>query len=59
VQTFIALGIGATMMGTLAPWLRGDLHLLAWFGVVTAVLAWLCWRGAHALTSAVAAEEPR
>lgn len=44
VQTFIALALGAVMMGLLAPMLNGNLALLALFSLACGVTAWGCWR---------------
>ena len=45
VQAFMTLGVGAIMMGMVAPVLHGNLLLLAWIALASAVLAWLAWRG--------------
>jgi DHA1 family bicyclomycin/chloramphenicol resistance-like MFS transporter len=44
VQSFIALGIGAVVMGMIAPMLHGDLRLLAWISLGLGVTAWIAWR---------------
>ncbi len=44
VQSFIALGIGAVVMGMIAPMLHGDLRLLAWISLGLGVAAWIAWR---------------
>lgn len=44
VQSFIALGIGAVVMGMVAPVLHGDLKLLAWISLAAGVVAWVAWR---------------
>jgi DHA1 family bicyclomycin/chloramphenicol resistance-like MFS transporter len=44
VQSFIALGVGALMMGVLAPTLHGDLRLLAQISLALGVVAFLTWR---------------
>jgi DHA1 family bicyclomycin/chloramphenicol resistance-like MFS transporter len=44
VQSFIALGIGALVMGMVAPIIHGDLKVLAWISLDTGVVAWLAWR---------------
>jgi len=49
VQSFIALGVGAIVMGMVAPVLHGDLKLLAWISLVSGVVAWFAWRAGTAL----------
>jgi DHA1 family bicyclomycin/chloramphenicol resistance-like MFS transporter len=49
VQSFIALGIGAVVMGMVAPMLHGDLRLLAWISLGLGISAWLAWRAGVAL----------
>jgi DHA1 family bicyclomycin/chloramphenicol resistance-like MFS transporter len=49
VQSFVALGIGAFVMGMVAPMLHGNLKLLAWISLVGAVVAWLSWRAGSRL----------
>lgn len=49
VQSFIALGIGAVVMGMVAPMLHGDLEALAWISLAGGVLAWLAWLAARRL----------
>jgi MFS transporter, DHA1 family, multidrug resistance protein len=49
VQSFIALGVGALVMGVVAPLLRGDLALLAWISLGGSVVAWASWRAGTAL----------
>jgi DHA1 family bicyclomycin/chloramphenicol resistance-like MFS transporter len=44
VQSFIALSVGAVVMGLLAPVLNGNLAHLALFSLACGVTAWLCWR---------------
>ncbi len=44
VQSFIALGIGAIVMGMIAPMVHGDLCLLAWISLGLGVTAWIAWR---------------
>jgi DHA1 family bicyclomycin/chloramphenicol resistance-like MFS transporter len=44
VQSFIALGVGAVVMGLLAPLLNGDLAHLALFSLACGVIAWVCWQ---------------
>src|SRR5690606_17674122 len=44
VQSFVALGIGALVMGMVAPMLEGDLTALAWISLTGGVVAWLAWR---------------
>jgi MFS transporter, DHA1 family, multidrug resistance protein len=44
VQSFIALGIGAVVMGVVAPMLHGNLSLLAWVSLAGSVVAWMSWR---------------
>jgi DHA1 family bicyclomycin/chloramphenicol resistance-like MFS transporter len=52
VQSFIALGIGALVMGMVAPMLHGDLKLLAWISLAGGVVAWLAWRAGSRLRAA-------
>jgi DHA1 family bicyclomycin/chloramphenicol resistance-like MFS transporter len=47
VQTFIALGVGGMAMGLIAPTLRGDLRLLSFIALGTAMLAWAGWRASR------------
>jgi DHA1 family bicyclomycin/chloramphenicol resistance-like MFS transporter len=47
VQSFIALAVGAIVMGLLAPLLNGDLAHLALFSLTCGVVAWSCWRWGH------------
>jgi DHA1 family bicyclomycin/chloramphenicol resistance-like MFS transporter len=49
VQSFIALGIGAVVMGMVAPVLHGDLKLLAWISLTAGAVAWVAWRAGTAL----------
>jgi DHA1 family bicyclomycin/chloramphenicol resistance-like MFS transporter len=49
VQSFIALGMGAVVMGMVAPVLHGDLKLLAWISLAAGTLAWVAWRAGTAL----------
>jgi MFS transporter, DHA1 family, multidrug resistance protein len=49
VQSFIALGIGAIVMGMVAPVLHGDLKLLAWISLVSSTVAFVAWRAGNAL----------
>ena len=49
VQSFIALGVGAIVMGLVAPALHGDLAQLALISLVGGVAAWLSWRLGSAL----------
>jgi DHA1 family bicyclomycin/chloramphenicol resistance-like MFS transporter len=49
VQSFIALGVGAVVMGLIAPILHGDLRLLAWISLAGSVVAWLAWWAGMAL----------
>jgi len=44
VQSFIALGVGALVMGMVAPVLHGDLNLLAWISLGMSAVALLAWR---------------
>jgi DHA1 family bicyclomycin/chloramphenicol resistance-like MFS transporter len=44
VQSFIALGIGALVMGMVAPILHGNLRLLAWISLGLGLSAWIAWR---------------
>ena len=43
VQSFVALGVGAVVMGMVAPMLRGDLRALAWISLTGGVVAWIAW----------------
>lgn len=43
VQAFVALALGAVVMGVLAPVLHGNLAHLALFSLACGVVAWLCW----------------
>lgn len=52
VQSFIALGVGALVMGMVAPMLKGDLKLLAWISLIGGVAAWLAWRAGSRLRDA-------
>jgi ABC-type branched-subunit amino acid transport system permease subunit len=45
VQSFVPLGIGAFVMGMIAPILDGNLQLLAWISLGGGVVGWLAWRG--------------
>jgi DHA1 family bicyclomycin/chloramphenicol resistance-like MFS transporter len=49
VQSFIALGIGAVVMGMVAPMLEGNLQYLALISLAGSVVAWFAWRGGVAL----------
>jgi DHA1 family bicyclomycin/chloramphenicol resistance-like MFS transporter len=49
VQTFVALGIGALVMGMVAPLMQGDLQLLAWVSLAASLCGWLAWRAGVAL----------
>jgi len=49
VQSFIALGIGAVVMGVVAPLLHGDLALLSWISLGGSLVAWIAWRAGTAL----------
>jgi DHA1 family bicyclomycin/chloramphenicol resistance-like MFS transporter len=51
VQSFVALGIGAVVMGMVAPVLNGDLQLLAWISLTGGVVGWLAWRAGDSLRS--------
>ncbi|MET0282079.1 MAG: multidrug effflux MFS transporter [Steroidobacteraceae bacterium] len=48
VQSFMALGVGAIVMGMIAPMLHGDLTLLAWISLGLGVCGWLAWRAGTA-----------
>lgn len=54
VQSFMALGVGAVVMGMIAPILHGDLQLLACISLGLGVTGWLAWRGGRALRRAPA-----
>ncbi len=49
VSAFVMLGIGAVMMGMIAPLLHGDLSLLAWIALASCALAWSAWRAGQRL----------
>lgn len=53
VQSFVALGIGAVVMGMVAPMLRGNLTALAWISLAGGLVAWLAWRMGSALRARV------
>jgi DHA1 family bicyclomycin/chloramphenicol resistance-like MFS transporter len=55
VQSFVALGIGALVMGMVAPMLEGNLKALAWISLAGGVSAWLAWRLGKALRKKPAA----
>lgn len=44
VQSFIALGIGALVMGMVAPMLHGNLEALAYISLAGGAAAWVAWR---------------
>lgn len=44
VQSFIALGVGALVMGMVAPVLHGNLNLLAWISLGMSLVALVAWR---------------
>lgn len=44
VQSFVALLVGALVMGMVAPMLHGDLNVLAWISLVGGTVAWAAWR---------------
>ena len=49
VQTFISLGIGALVMGLVAPAMHGNLHWLSLFGVGGSFAGLLFWKAGSAL----------
>ena len=49
VQTFTALGVGAVVMGMVAPVLHGDLARLAWISLGMSLAALAAWRAGAAL----------
>jgi len=49
VQSFIALGMGAFVMGMIAPMLHGDLRALSWISLGGGVAAWISWRAGSRL----------
>jgi DHA1 family bicyclomycin/chloramphenicol resistance-like MFS transporter len=49
VQSFVALGIGAVVMGMVAPMLEGNLQYLAVISLAGGVVAWFTWRAGTAL----------
>jgi MFS transporter, DHA1 family, multidrug resistance protein len=49
VQTFISLGIGAFVMGVIAPAMHGNLVWLAYFSLGGSLAAIVCWRAGAAL----------
>jgi DHA1 family bicyclomycin/chloramphenicol resistance-like MFS transporter len=58
VQTFVALGIGSFFMGVAAPLLHGDLRLLAFLSLGSAILAWSAWRAGVAVRGSIRPESP-
>jgi DHA1 family bicyclomycin/chloramphenicol resistance-like MFS transporter len=44
VQSFVALTVGAVVMGMVAPILHGNLNALAWISLVAGIIAWVAWR---------------
>jgi hypothetical protein len=49
VQSFIALGIGAFVMGMVAPMLQGDLRMLSWLSLGGGVASFIAWRAGSRL----------
>jgi MFS transporter, DHA1 family, multidrug resistance protein len=44
VQSFIALGVGAVVMGLVAPLLHGNLGYLSMISLAGSLVAWMTWR---------------
>jgi DHA1 family bicyclomycin/chloramphenicol resistance-like MFS transporter len=44
VQSFVALSVGAVVMGMVAPMLHGNLNALAWISLGGGIIAWAAWR---------------
>jgi DHA1 family bicyclomycin/chloramphenicol resistance-like MFS transporter len=49
VQSFIALGVGAVVIGLIAPLLHGNLEYLSMISLFWSVGAWLTWRAGVSL----------
>jgi DHA1 family bicyclomycin/chloramphenicol resistance-like MFS transporter len=49
VQSFIALGVGAVVIGLIAPLLHGDLGYLSMVSLFWSGVAWITWRAAVSL----------
>ena len=49
VQSFIALGVGAVVIGLIAPLLHGNLEYLSMISLFWSVVAWLTWRAGVSL----------
>jgi DHA1 family bicyclomycin/chloramphenicol resistance-like MFS transporter len=49
VQSFIALGVGAVVIGLIAPLLHGDLGYLSMISLFWSLVAWITWRAAVSL----------
>jgi len=49
VQSFIALGVGAVVMGVVAPLMHGNLGYLSVISLAGSVVAWMTWRAGVSL----------
>jgi MFS transporter, DHA1 family, multidrug resistance protein len=49
VQSFIALGVGAVVIGLIAPLLHGDLGYLSMVSLFWSLVAWVTWRAGVSL----------
>jgi MFS transporter, DHA1 family, multidrug resistance protein len=49
VQSFIALGVGAVVIGLIAPLLHGDLEYLSMVSLLWSLVAWITWRAGVSL----------
>jgi DHA1 family bicyclomycin/chloramphenicol resistance-like MFS transporter len=49
VQSFIALGVGAVVMGVVAPLVHGNLGYLSMISLAGSLVAWITWRAGVAL----------
>jgi DHA1 family bicyclomycin/chloramphenicol resistance-like MFS transporter len=49
VQSFIALGVGAVVIGLIAPLLHGDLEYLSMVSLFWSLVAWITWRAGVSL----------
>ena len=49
VQSFIALGVGAVVIGLIAPLLHGDLGYLSMVSLFWSLVAWITWRAGVSL----------
>jgi MFS transporter, DHA1 family, multidrug resistance protein len=49
VQSFIALGLGAVVMGVVAPLMHGNLGYLSMISLAGSLVAWMTWRAGVSL----------